>query len=421
VNETDFDALDDQIESESSGTNNDDYRELPWVNVTPRIAIAGTVTDLGSFCDVEAEQNIRGGGMGGDVVVTLDDPEVLLGDVFENRSRSAAGELVRDTFADDRDVSSVDYRVVDADDQVIGEHVEQVDGEYTQTGITYYDNPYRSNQREDVRDDEAAIEVLLKSHAGQLVFQALHAGPAIAAFEDDADSYADHNGGAVEFPPNYTDEDYSPDDDGYPRIASSGVLHPDLEGERIIVYMKWGDATNGNRKHIGHVLWDRGEDSLTEMTNLVTEDPLDPAMDVATDAYTFLVWDEPDGVNTPSPDASGDSDDTDTGGGAGGAAPSGGSGGSAFDALDDQIEDTTGGGGGGADPTSYADLADTDQQFIDEVVDTADGKGVGPDELLGGEFEAAWTDAVDGGEIDGSTDSATALQIARTKASAVTA
>jgi len=400
VNGADFDALDEQIEtsSDTSGGGSGDYRELPWVNLTPRVAVAGTITDLASTCDLDAEQNVRGGGIGGDVILTLDDPEVLLGDTFENRVRSESGEIVREAFADDDEVSSVDYRVVDADDEVIGEHVEKNDdGDYVPTGITYYDNPFRSTERDGFRDEEA-VEVFVSSHAGQLIFGALHAGPVSAYYPEGADGLGDHNGGAVEFPPNYNGEEYDPTEDGYPRIANAGALHPDLVGERVIVYMKWGDETQGNRKHIGHVLWDRGEDGLTEMTNLVTDDPLEPAMDAARDTYANLVWDTPAGGGGG-------------GNGSGGAsttATTDDASDTAFDALDGQIED------GGDGPTNYTDLGPNERDFVDEVVGIAAKQDSTPAAVVGGddEFVAAWDEET---TLEGTVDGATALQIAKTR------
>jgi|APHM01.1.fsa_nt_gi hypothetical protein len=403
MNGSDFDALDDQIESSSPSDNSSGYEEYPWINVTPRIAIAGTIRALGSTCDLDNEQNIRGAnGRGGDTILTLEDPEVLLGDVFEATDRSSAGEAIR---TDDSNGEFVDYRVVDFDDKVIGKKIEETaEGDFDRVGITYYDNPYYSEERDGFRENET-VELFVSSHAGQLVFQALHAGEISAYYPDGATELADHNGGAVEFPDNYNEEDYTPDSDGYPRIANAGELHPELEGERIVFYLKWGDETQGNRKHIGHVLWDRGEDEITEMTNLVNEDPLDPA-DVAKDTYANLVWDSPD-------DFDGSDGDTD---GSGATADSGDGNDTAFDALDDQIEDTT---GGSVDPTSYADLGPEEQGFVDKAVELAERNGASPTDVVGGEdaFVAAWEDE----DLEGTVDGQSALQIAETRYQGLTA
>jgi len=391
-----------QSSNSSSGGSDEEYETYARVGLVPRAAVSGRIVDIGFTGDVRDEQNIRGADNyrdNGDFIFTLEDPQVELGALWEARGRQNAedGFMANVTdysgfysdLEDDTRVPANDFRVVDPDGDNVSELVQQVDGDYDQVGIEYGSNGTEfpgsdvatiGEDDEPAPIDEETIEIFIGSQAGRIMAQALDVSQGRSAFvTDDGDKQA----GLVEFPSTWSTEDWDPDE-GYPRSAVYPQLHPELDGERITLYLRYGDEYQGNRKYLGHVFLDDGESvaDCTELTGAGTDDVFEPRLDLRDPTDIWLEYHEPE-----------------SGWGSGSSSSDGG--GMDFSELDE----SDGGGSGGLDLESQPSDVQT---FVDEAKSLAEAKGV--DEIEGAfdnDFETVVTNAKDHGDItaDVSADS----------------
>ena len=204
-------------------------------------------------------------------------------------------------------------------------------------------------------------------------------------------------GGLIEFPRNYREGDWSPDDGPHPRVArtTGPKLHSELEGESIVLFKHFGDAlsdddedetesddddsTGRYRKHYGDVLWDDGNGGVILTQE---DDVLEAEVDRIEDTEQWLEFHEPEG-------GWGDADESDADGGADG------DGGSTFDF--DEL-DGDGDTDSGSDELTMDDLDADTYGFIQEARDYAERSG-GIDEAFGS-WESTVQSAIEGGEIE---------------------
>lgn len=383
---SDFDALDEAVSSDntsSSSSTNEEYGNHPWVGITPRIAVKGTITDVGFTGKIKNDQNILGGR--GDTVVTLEDPEVIGGDLFEHVDHDD-DTLVRNVDHDEMTIENPDdqktdtirdYRLVDADESMVEELVKKVDGEFEEVGIEVYGTKYQSEETDSFTED--TIEVFVRNKAGLFTMMALDAYTEQSAFYRSGDGGAEKTKGLVEYPETYGTDDYTPwkdgSDDQYERIARTPVLHPDLEGQEIILYATFGESSgDGFRQQQMNVLLNDGED-LSECTNLTFQSDDILGSDASVIEYDpWMVWHEPDDVggNSGSSSTSNDSSSDD------GDGPD-----FDFDGNDD-VDD-------------YEGLTGNQQAFVEQAVNAIDGGSL--DDTFG-DFAATVDGAVDDGDME---------------------
>lgn len=395
-----FDNLKSKLDDAREGTGgSNDYEELPRVKLTPEVALGGTIVDVGFTGDVEDEQNIRGGsGYGGDFVFTLENPELITGTLFEALGREdAEGRLIKNIdssyypFNVDRynGAPTRDFRAVPddwEDSSHVGEMVKNLDGEYQPVGIEAYGTefPGQPTTFEESLTDYDRIEVFIGGQAGRMMMTAIDTTLSRSAYYDDEDRLVP---GLVEYPRDYGTNDWNPNDGSlYPRAIRSPVLHPELEGEEIALFLHFGDmdiegddeeddsesdsdTTGTYRKQYGDVLWDDGNGGVI----LTQEDVLEPNFDLVSDVYTWMELHEPS--NGFGSDGSGD----------------GGS--NTFSALEGAKDDDDG------DDTELvmADLDADTREFVEQAADFAADKG-GIDAAFE-DFDGMVDEAVENGEI----------------------
>jgi hypothetical protein len=370
----DFDALDEALDEGTNGSSDsdDDYdnvEQLPYLKAVPRVAVAGNLVDASLMGSIKATQNIQvDNGMGSDIAFDLADPEVYLGELWESTQRD--GGLVRnndDAMRPDDKRENVDYRLAGTGDDTPRSSLfeEGDDGEPTETGIELYSNGYRSELVDEFTDD--TVRLFLGGQSGRLIAQGVDAFGAESAYYDDD---GDPSRGMVEYHPDHG-EDGMPN----PRIARTPEVHPELVDERVIIYLRFGDEYNGNKKKLGHVFLDDA-DEITDCTEL-TGNSLDVYDEPDTDVYNpWMVWHDGD--------YDGD-DGGDDGGGSTGSTET------TADTTDFDLgsdDDTQG--------TEYGDLSAPQKQFVDTLVGEADGMTV--DEAFGS-FDAIVEKNIEAGNI----------------------
>ena len=410
-----FADLESKLDEARQGSGNDgssgstDYEDYPRVKLTPTAAIGGTIVDIGFTGDPYEEQNYRGGeGYGGDFVFTLEDPEVVQGQLFEALGRTDAEDnLVRNLDGESYYPFDVDrytggptssFRVVDAqgsDASHISEMVKKLDGDYDQVGVAPFGTEYPAQPTtfDDALDEYDRVEVFVGSQAGRMMMQSLDVSQGTSAYIRDDGS---KTGGLIEFPRNYRGDGWSADEGPHPRVAriTGPQLHPELEGEPIVLFKHFGDALTDDdeedaddddessdryRKHYGDVLWDDGDGGVI----LTQEDALDPALDDIEDTEQWLEFHEPDG-GWGDDDGGAGADGDDTGGST-----------FDFDELDEGGDDETADDDGGL---TMSELDKNTYGFVQEARAYAEQSG-GIDEAFGS-WESTVQSAIDGGEIE---------------------
>lgn len=365
----DFDALDDALDEGTNGSSDsddgyDNVEEKPYLKAVPRVAIAGELTNVALMGSIKATQNIQvDNGMGSDIAFDIADPEVQLGELWASTQRN--GGLTRenpDAKRPNGENENVDYRVVGTGGETPRNTLfeEGDDGEPTETGIELYSNGFRSELADAFSDD--VVRLFLGGQSGRLIAQGVDAYGAESAYYEDGEPTQ----GMVEYPNNYGDDDAL-----NPRIARSPELHPELEGERVIIYLRFGDEYNGNKKKLGHIFLDDAE-KITDCTEL-TGNSLDVFDRPDVDVYNpWMVWHD-----------QGDDDDD-----------SGASGGT----TEEPTPDTTDFDLGTDDVhgIEYDDLSVPQKQFVDTLVGEADGMTV--DEAFGS-FDTIVEKNVEAGNI----------------------
>lgn len=428
-----FDAIDNEAESESSSTN--EYSDAPRLGMQPRSAIKGEIVSVGFTGNPYATQNVKGAAQDdvGDFVFTLKNPEVMLGDCFQARGRDQVDSgLIRehrdavdmewepgddyapiiDAFYDLDEIERIpknDYQLVDPDGDNVSSNVEKVDGEFTEIGIEYgpVGNEYpTANGAPTTTVDEDVISVFQGSGAGRVMMQALEATQGKAAYIDDNNEKVL---GMMEYPRDYGTDSWSPSEGDYPRVALDNLkLHPELEGEEIVLYLRFGDSYQGNRAHHGEVLLADAADP-GDMTRLTAKDydAEEPRADLYDERDLFLQFHEPDGGWEALGDSSqSDSDDGDTStddeSSTDDTSQSSGGNDLDFDELDDSDD------GDDADgPTVYEELSPDEQTFVDGVVTHADNSDApSADAAFSRDFSAIVQAAIDDGDLpsDASAD-----------------
>jgi len=392
--ETKLDAERD-AQSDGSSDGEQDYEDLARLGLTPRVAVAGTITAMGFTGSPYDEQNIRGADNyrdNGDYVFTLENPEVRLGALWEARGRDEAPEglmkLVEDYdgFYDfDARVPANDFRAVDPDGDNVSELPIKVGDDFEEVGMEYGSNgtQFPGEQVATVAegDDpvsiaEDKVEIFQGGQSGRIMAQALDISQGLSAYPTDD---GQKNPGLVEFPPSWQTEGWEPDD-GYPRMAAMyPQLHPELQGEEIILFLRYGNEYQGNRKYLGHVFLDDGETvaDCTELTGAETDDLFEPRLDLREPTDVWLEFHEPDGGWG---DGSGSSAD---------------SGGMNFDELD-------GGDDSGDDDSTltYDGLSSDTQTFVKECADMATAEEVSDiEDAFESDFETVVDNAISNGDI----------------------
>jgi len=315
-----------------------DVEQLPSVNLTPECAIEGEIVDIGFTGDVTSDQNIRvQDGRGGDFVFTLKNPTVVSGTLFEALGRrDAEDNLIRNQqasyypFGVGGSGPSVDFRLVpDAWQQEphVNEMVKQLDGDYTQVGISQYNHDYASAEVESfdsVLENYDRVEVFVGKQAGRMMIQGTDTALGEAAYVTDDGGV---NNGIVEYPETYGTPEHG-DGDPNPRCAGQPILHPELDGESVTLVYHFGDmnisggdddddeGTRRRRKHFGDILWETDGHRTFVLTDPGNR-PLDPQPSVR-DRDPFLAFDTPPNVTDTESTTDGGTDtdgggDTDTG------------------------------------------------------------------------------------------------------------
>lgn len=325
-----LDNADESSTDDATSTDTDDqYDAVPRVKLTPEASIGGTIVDVGFTGDLYDKQNIRGDGYGGDFVFRLENPTVPTGTVFEATGRTdapnnLAKNMTGDEFSFNARTPTRDFRVVPDDwneSPNVDEAVRKVDGEYTPVGIEVYGSEFVGEPVDDIDDaltEYDAVEVFLGGQAGRLMMQSLDAALSTSAYFDGSDKTA----GLIEFPSEYATDDWSPKDGEFPRAARQPVLHPELDGEKVLLKLHFGDqdpSGDGYMKHYGDVVWDNG-DGGTVLTPKGGTHPLTEDTSVVNEKSLWMEFHEPDGGWTNT-----DTDDDDDG----------------SDALNDYASDTS--------------------------------------------------------------------------------
>jgi len=381
-----FGALEDKIEearNEQSSSNQTEYEKLPSLKLSPHAVLSGELVAVGFTGDTSAEQNIRGGDWGdeGDFAFTLRDPSVMHGQAWEaiGRDETESG-LIRDLepdyypFTVDRNSGKAtrDFRVVDPEGEYTSSLYKEVSGDPEQVGIETSvgpsSTPYPATPVDTASDGEGEfdlplgdfdeIEIFQGSQAGRIMMQAVDVTFGASAYIRHAnDGTEEKSPGLIEYPHGYGQNDYSPDEDGYPRVARQPVVHPELQGEEVLIALR-AEELEGDygsyTKNFGHVFL-RDADSIENTTQLdqgaPEEEGASEVFETAPEAidaqYSYLTWHEPES-GWGSSDSSSDGDESASGG------------------TDDFFDDLEQGSEDG-----YNDLDTDSQQFVDEAAEWA--------------------------------------------------
>lgn len=387
----DFANLEEKLDAARDGSGNGgsstDNENYPRCKMTPNVAIRGTLVDVAFLGDTSIEQNLQGNDdwrAEGDFLFTLEDPEMFRGTVFEAAGRTDA----ENNLAQNMDspalpgerTPSRSFRAVPADwedTRHVDEKVVKIDGDYEPVGISPFGSDFIGEETtfSEALEQHSRIDVLQGSQSGRRMASSLDATQETSAYVANS---GEKTNGLVEYPDAHGSSAYDPTgDDPYPRVARQPQVHPDLEGKEVVLFLHFageslGDADEADdsdgdssnyRTHYGKVFAEiDGETvNLTE-----ADDALDVREDVVDDRASYLVFDEPATGWSTSDESGGES--TSTAATDGGTATQSGGGGVTFDALNDaDSADDVGG------ETGYNDLDTNTQEFVDTVVDLADG------------------------------------------------
>lgn len=400
-----FDNLAEKLEAAREGTTTSsggDNEDLPRVKMTPDVAIRGTLVDAGFFGDTSIEQNIRGNNdwrEEGDFVLTLEDPEVFQGTLFEAAGRNDA----EDSLAQNMDepalpnerVPSRSFRAVPSDwEQTshIGAKYTKINGKPRDIGISVFGSDFIGEETTFAHalDEYDRVEVIQGSKAGQRMAQSIDATQSLSAYVDDN---GDVVNGLLEYPDAFGSEVYDPTSEGgnFTRGARQPQIHPQLDGEEVVLFLHFDGSSLGEddveedeggnadyRTHYGKVFADLDGETvnLTE-----ADEPLPVRDDVVDDGASFVVWDEPDFGGSGSGSGT-DTQETET------IETAADGGGLSFDALDSNS---------GSDGVEYGSLDTVTQQFVDRVVTICEGVG-DVDETMD-DFDAKVEQSVNNGDI----------------------
>lgn len=273
MSETDFDALGAELDSASSGGNDnsddDDTLRLydaPRVKPRPQtIFDAEEIIDLGFTGDFTEEQNLRGGRWQdmGAAVLTLKNPVVVEGDIWVNEGGD-------------------DYRVLDMDAEDVSENIEKDGDDYVTNGVSISSSDFDGEQVEEIdapisdyedegsianadahaqtgiTEDDTVVRLFLGKGTGQHLLRVLDCLGGVSAYYTDPEDENDYDAqtkGLVEFPNDYGTDGYDPNgDDDFPRIARLPTLREDLEGESVRFVMTFRDTGKGFKQHNIHVV-----------------------------------------------------------------------------------------------------------------------------------------------------------------------
>ena len=322
---TDYNALAEEIEEAETNNNNgggndtelpEEAENAPLLNVTPQCALAfDEIVDVGMAGGVTDEQNIRvSNGYSNDLVVTLKNPSVDDGELFAATNGAPA-----------------DYKLVDTDNPKVEEDVKRVDGEFEVTGIQVYGNSFESERVDDF--EEEYVKLFIGSSCGQRLAMLLDCRGGESAYYADGEKTS----GLVEYPPKYGSDDYTPSDDGYPRLARTPTLRSDMVGESgvLFFYLDEDSGVNGNAMH--KVTAFKGEPDVENALAPPTADD-----ELGEPEYPpYIVWDEPNSGD----DGGDDGDELNFG---------------ALSADEDE----------GGEITDYDDLGEEHQMFVDKAKDS---------------------------------------------------
>lgn len=340
-----FQDLDDDVSSDTDESYDDEV-QYPAAKLTPTVAVSGRITGMTFRGNVTDRQNVLGtDGMDDDFSFILEDPSVEFGRTIEANERSTEGvtydgEETETEYALARNVEDGEY----LDYRFVGEDFDTDDlGDSVLLNFGSSSSKYFGSFTDTVTDD--AIEVFQGGTSGIAIAQGLEVDGGQSAYYDaEADEIVR---GLVEYPPNFGDDSYSYEDDARQRVPTTPVVHPDLRGEEVVLYMQYGDEYNGNRAHEGRVFL-ADADSITECTEL-TGGNEDHVSDVS--------WESLDACYPPSlqfetgsPDTPDDGDNTRT-----------------DDDFDLDTADVSDGGDGGDTPDKSS-LTSEQIKFVDEVV-----------------------------------------------------
>lgn len=227
---------------EANESNNDspseEREELPWVNVAPTTVVSGEVERA-----IYTGQITNGNGLveqtDGSWGFIISDPSVQKGSLYEASSRPDDG------FAREANGPSTDYRVFDQDDDGFDVSYDS-DGEPKAVSNVQTDD-FASSEVDGFSEDK--ILLFVGGLAGQFMTRSLDANGGISAFTTDD---GERTNGLIEFP---NDWDNGPGDSGlYPRVARYPELREDLEGEEVFFYLGWmGDSQQKYQGRVGRM------------------------------------------------------------------------------------------------------------------------------------------------------------------------
>ncbi len=378
-----------------------DYEEhdAPIVKGHPEVLvtfdyIAGYSVFNTSDSFLDARQNLENGGnkgYGNDVIVTVKNPEIVEGQLWNEDNDFRDYRVVGNPKSD---VSPYERReeVQYADGEVDGVNIKGVD-----LGMGKFDGEPAD---EDTFNAEYAQFLISSSRATEILGQLDTAGKWAH------DTEGNFNEGIIEAPPKMGDDDYDSDDHGAPRAIGYSELRADMVGQKGAISWTFDDDEPTTQSPVDVNIYkvvegEDGEESLEALTSLSPED----------DAYALptyprqgnLYWGGTDGGESHGADAEPDTDD-----GIEDAKEMMNDDGSSNDSSGSQTRNASDGSDYDG-PPSYDELTDDGKEFVDggvEAIQSTELMGVDDfdtnDDL--DDFDERVADAKANGNIEASAD-----------------
>lgn len=407
----------DGAEGASSG--GIEYEDRPRVNITPEVAIRGEIVSISLAGSTSDQNNIRAAnGQGTDFVLSIRNPEVVNGTIFEATGRTDADDnLIRNVdYSEWPNVlegpPSSDFRVVPENWESashMGEYVEKVGDDYEQVGIEQYGNSFAATEVDgfdSALEQYDIIDVFVGKRPGRIIAASLDISQGLSAYPSDGGIQE----GLIEFPQAYGTNAYDPTVDGYPRATTQPLLHSEVAGEEITMLYHFGDMDDDwddadeeddeggqYRTHFGDILLHTERDG--EQVDLKLSDlsgpVLDPELDRRDEDNVILRY-----------------HDEDTGGTSSSNGASTSSSGSSFDF--DELDDSQPATDSDDTNVTFSDLDPDTATFVRGAVEYVEGTGMGVDAF--DDFESVVETAKEDGDIPGDYGAGTLAGIVNSEA-----
>jgi len=330
----------------------EEVQNAPRVNVRPEAMITfEEIVEVGFTGDVTDRQNLRGeptNGYGGSIALTVRNPSVGGGNLWKSTDEG----------------QSADYKLYGS--ETSSKWTEEVNGEEVTLGVSYGDKNFNADYVEDF--EEEYVTVYLNGALGQYIVTRLDGAGGFVVDDNDYDEPF----GLFEHPPDESDAESA--------IRRDPLLRADMDGRAGALMIEQGDSG----AFVGSVFgefdgeYGRLEDPISDMDHEGYRDTSNVyrgqlAFDHGTD-------DEESGGTNEGGASIDDSDNSET-----------------VDSVDDLTMDL-----GDSDDTSYEDINDAWQTFVDRLVDAIDNGDV--DQSTVSQLSQNFVDDNDGvtfGDFDG--------------------